>query len=43
VRERLRPGGFEFIDLDRAQTLEYVRGETRRRQPIAGTSSARSD
>lgn len=43
VRERLRPEGFEFIDLDPAQTLEYVRSETRRWQPIARTSSARND
>lgn len=43
VRERLRPEGFEFIDLDPAQTLEYVRSETRRWQPIARASSARND
>ena len=43
VRERLRPEGFEFIDLDPAQTVEYVRSETRRWQPIARTSSARND
>ncbi|MBI2960491.1 MAG: tripartite tricarboxylate transporter substrate binding protein [Betaproteobacteria bacterium] len=43
VRERLRPEGFEFIDLDAAQTLEYVRAETRRWQPIAKASSARND
>jgi tripartite-type tricarboxylate transporter receptor subunit TctC len=43
VRERLRPESFEFEDLDPAQTLEYVRSETRRWQPIAKASSARND
>ena len=43
VRERLRPEAFEFLDLDVAQTLEYVRAETRRWQPIAKSSSARND
>ena len=43
VRERFRPEGFEFYDLDVAQTLEYVRSETRRWQPIAKSSSARND
>ncbi|MBI4290048.1 MAG: tripartite tricarboxylate transporter substrate binding protein [Betaproteobacteria bacterium] len=43
VRDRLRAEGFEFADLDPAQTLEYVRSETRRWQPIAKASSARND
>ena len=43
MRERLGPEGFEFPDLDVAQTLEYVRSETRRWQPIARASAARND
>ncbi len=43
VSERLRPEGFEIGDLDAAQTLEYVRSETRRWAPIAKASSARND
>ena len=43
VRERLSAEGFEYYDFDAAQTLEFVRRETRRWQPIAKTSSARND
>jgi len=43
MRERLSPEGFEISDLDAAQTIEYVRNETRRWQPIAKASSARNE
>ena len=43
MRERLAPDGFEFPDYNLSQTLEYVRSETGRWQPIAGTSAARND
>jgi tripartite-type tricarboxylate transporter receptor subunit TctC len=43
MRERLAPEGFEFPDYNLSQTLEYVRSETRRWQPIARASAARND
>ena len=43
ARERLAPEGFEFPDYNLAQTLDFVRSETRRWQPVAKSSSARND
>ena len=43
VRQRLVPEGFEFPDYDLAQTLEFVRSETRRWQPVAKASTARNN
>ena len=40
IREALRPEGFEILDLDPAQTLDYFRRETERWQPVARSSSA---
>jgi tripartite-type tricarboxylate transporter receptor subunit TctC len=40
IREALRPEGFEILELDPAQTLDYFRRETERWQPVARASSA---